>query len=332
MIFDGSAAQARAVLGAMAAVARQGHHGELPELDLVALRSATTLVFGLPAETPVADLAQPTPEEFADLLGARASEAMVPLVVMSTVDGRVVEPAAALVRDYADASGLAEPAVRDLEELVHGELAPARADMLRRNRESITGEWVDDTSTYGDWLFPYRDVPDEALVARYAALADAEPGSFGRAFHDFYVDNGFGFAGEAASASEEFTTPHDSAHVLSGYDTSVQGELLVSTFTAGMHVEQGLAGHILPVIASWHLGIPLSDLAGSATGALDVPKFWSAWNRGDSTSGDTFDPSWDFWSAVGRSIDEVRTDLGVPPLDPADAADGKYPDWYTPSA
>ena len=38
------------------------------------------------------------------------------------------------------------------------------------------------------------------------------------------------------------------AHVLSGYDTSLQGELLVSTFTAGMHPDEPITGHILPVI------------------------------------------------------------------------------------
>ncbi len=163
-------------------------------------------------------------------------------------------------------------------------------------------------------------------------MGDKPVGSFGRAFHDFYRDNGFGFAGQEASAAESFTTPHDSAHILSGYGTSVQGELLVSTFTAGMHVVEGLAGHILPVIVSWHLGVPLVEPAGSATGALDARKFWVAWTRGDATTGDTFDADWDFWQQVDAPLDDLRSAMGVPTLDPADAADGRSPEGYEPTA
>ena len=64
--------------------------------------------------------------------------------------------------------------------------------------------------------------------------------------------------------------------ILSGYDTSPQGELLVSTFTAGMHPHEPMSGHILPVIMSWHMGIELVHLAGSSTGQLDPEKFWCA--------------------------------------------------------
>ena len=39
-----------------------------------------------------------------------------------------------------------------------------------------------------------------------------------------------------------FATPHDSSHVLAGYDTSPRGELLVSTFTAAMHRKEAMAG------------------------------------------------------------------------------------------
>ena len=41
-----------------------------------------------------------------------------------------------------------------------------------------------------------------------------------------------------------------------------------------------MSGHILPVIFSWHLGIVLNPLAGSAKGAFDGEKFWRAWERG----------------------------------------------------
>jgi hypothetical protein len=182
------------------------------------------------------------------------------------------------------------------------------------------------------WIMPYRDRPDPELHERYASLASYEDGTFGKAFAEFYAKNGFEFCGVPTSPNVAFTTPHDSAHVLSGYDTSLQGELLVSTFTAGMHPDEPITGHILPVILSWHLGVELADFAGAGTGNLDPRKFWVAWQRGDDTAGDTLSPRWDFWEHASRPLDDVRREMRIPPLDPADAADGTYPAWYTPTA
>ena len=164
------------------------------------------------------------------------------------------------------------------------------------------------------WIMPYRDHPDPELHARYAALTSNDEGTFGKAFADFYTANGFAYAGDPGSANEQFTTPHDSAHVLSGYDTSLQGELLVSTFTAGMHPDEPITGHILPVIVSWHLGIELAEFAGSTTGSLDPRKFFVAWTRGDETAGDTLSPRWDFWEHAPVPLAEVRV---VMPRSPA---------------
>ena len=332
MVFDGSPDQARALLGAMAAVARAGHDGELSDVDRAALGSAATIIFRLDGAIDPDGLPDTSPAELATSLGGLGREALVPLVVMATVDGRIEAPAADLLRAHAVALGVEEPAVDDLEDVVHGELALARADFLRRNRESITGEWVEDPSTYGAWIMPYEDDPDPGLAERYRSLGELPEGSFGRTFHAFYLDNGFAFAGEPGTANDAFTTPHDSAHVLSGYDTSVQGEVLVSSFTAGMHQDQALAGHILPVILSWHLGIPLTDFAGAATGALDARKLWVAWSRRDAAAVDTFSPEWDFWAHAGRDLGDVRAEMAIPVLDPADAAHGEDPEWYHPSA
>ena len=120
--------------------------------------------------------------------------------------------------------------------------------------------------------------------------------------------------------------------MLSGYDTTPQGELLVSTFTSTMHAEEPLAGHVLPVILSWHVGIRFNDVAGSATGALDPDKLWVAWRRGADTAIDTFGRDWDFWSQVERPIDEVRADGNVSPLEARYAAEWREPGTWTPIA
>ena len=205
---------------------------------------------------------------------------------MALVDGRVDRARIARALAYAQALGHDADGVRDLAELGRGHLAWVRADAQRQNMRSIAGDDV--AGPLDAWILPYREKPDPALAARYRALGDAPAGSLGRAFHAFYVGHGFPFPGEATAVNAGFGTPHDSTHLLSGYDTSPQGELLVSTFTAGMHAREPMSGHILPVIMSWHLGIELVEFAGSTTGALDAAKFWRAWERGSAVTVDVF--------------------------------------------
>jgi hypothetical protein len=179
-MFDGSEQQVRLILGAMAEVARSGGT-ELTALDRAALGSAAELVFRIGAGLDPARLERVSPARLAEGLGERGRQAIVPLLVIATVDGRVAPAAAERLAAYAEALGVEEPAVRDLQALVHGQLDLARADMLRRNRLSITGEWVEDAASFAAWLLPYRDAPDPELRGRYEALAALPPGSFGRA-------------------------------------------------------------------------------------------------------------------------------------------------------
>jgi hypothetical protein len=235
---------------------------------------------------------------------------------MAFVDGVLDEAKVARVLDYARALDIHAAYLTEIAEAAQGHLSWALMDMTRRNVESITGQTLlsDDVMA---WLLPYRGgAADPALAARFEALASLPGGSFGRAFWDFYQANRYEFPGNEAAANAAFVVPHDSTHLLSGYDTSAAGEILVSTFTAAMHPKYPMAGHVLPVIFSWHLGIKINDVAGSATGALDPEKFWLAWARGSEIAIDVFDPTWDFWAATKGSLDELRRRYRLSPLDP----------------
>jgi ubiquinone biosynthesis protein Coq4 len=169
-------------------------------------------------------------------------------------------------------------------------------------------------------LLPYRQQADLDLASRYQALGELAPGTFGRAFWEIYQKNGYAFPGQEQGVNARFGTPHDSTHVLSGYDTSPQGEILVSTFTAGMHPQQPMEGHILPVLFSWHLGIEINAFAKSAQGQLDVEKFWVAWARGSQMETDLFARDWNFWDVIEEPVEAVRKRYRVPGLDPRHAA------------
>ena len=151
------------------------------------------------------------------------------------------------------------------------------------------------------------------MAARYEALGQLPDETFGKTFWDLYKRNGYTFPGDEQALNEIFSTPHDAAHVLSGYDTTPHGEILVSTFTAGMHPNKPMAGHILPAIFSWHLGVEFNPVAKSMTGQLDPERFWEAWARGSELTVDTFAPGWNIWDIAEESVDSVRRRYHVPP-------------------
>ena len=121
-------------------------------------------------------------------------------------------------------------------------MAWAIADMTRKNFDSIisrSSEGLDPSA----WIRPYAgDKADPALVARYEALGKLPQNSFGKALWDFDKKNGYPFPGDPTALNAAFGTPHNSTHVISGYDTSARGEILVSTFTAGMHPINPMSG------------------------------------------------------------------------------------------
>jgi hypothetical protein len=302
----------------MAAIARAHGPAGVSDADRLTIAAAGRIVLGLgdvhervAARSP-AELAAVLPHDEA------AAQAVRMLSVMSLVDGRIDPRKIALVGEYADALDADEDDLRVLAEAAEGEIAAAAACMVRKNIESfprLDRSRIDEDAVAA--FLPYRDGHDDpALAARYAALGELAPGTFGRAFHEHFTRNGFAFPGDPDGLAEGFTTPHDTSHVLSGYSTTPPGEVCVSTFISGMHPDHPLAAEVLPVLFSWHLGIELIELAGSTTGSYEPERFWTAWERGAETTVDVVAGGWDFWGAVGEDLEELRRAYSVAPLDP----------------
>jgi hypothetical protein len=302
--------QARIVLSAMLAVATAD--GAPTDADRASIAAAARYIFRLKQPVDFTSLAMPDGDTL-HMLSANselARETATFATVMAFVDGRIEDAKLRKVLELAGALGVHDDFVDDVAKLAQGRLQDATAHMIRANLESVTGRpWR--TSEMEPWLLPYRKAPDAALAARFRALAQLSEDTFGHAFAAFYARNAYAFPGSPAALNARFAVPHDSTHVLAGYDTSPRGELLTSVLTAAMHPRNAMSGHVLPVILSWHLGIPLNDVAGSAKGALDPEEFWHAWARGERVSIDLFNPAWNFWSAAQLQLDEVRKDVGL---------------------
>jgi hypothetical protein len=316
MLIDASNTEARAIVGAMAQIAAAGGEERVTAADRASLSAAYRYLLRQEGPLDPASLPRVGPAELAAALPDRAlaTEAAHMLTIMAFVDGALDGAKIGAVLDYAAALNIREPYIEEIAEAAHGHVQTALADMTRRNMESITGKpWLGDDAM--GWFLPYRgDRADPALAARYRALAGLPEGTLGRAYWKQYDRNRYAFPGEPDGLNEAFATPHDCTHILSEYDTTPRGELLVSTFSAAMHPSRPMEGHILPVIFSWHLGIKINDVAGAASGALDPQEFWHAWARGSAMCEDLFAPGWDFWACAEDSVAALRQRYAIPPL------------------
>ncbi len=312
MHVDATPTQARTILKAMLAIAAAGP--TITDADRASVIAAARYIFKLDLSGDLAGLTPPQGDELAALAAKPdlATEATRFATVMALVDGTLDNAKLNAVLRLAATLGVETDFVHDIAEVVQGRLRDATAHMIRANLESITGKpWTTDGDSI-EWFLPYKGAhADPALAARFHALAELPEETFGHTFAIFYLSQKYAFPGEEQALNFKFATPHDSSHLLAGYDTTPRGELLVSTFTAAMHRNEAMSGHVLPVLFSWHLGIALNEVAGAAKGALDPQEFWHAWARGEKMKVDLFGPSWDFWAATGEPIEAVRTRVGV---------------------
>jgi hypothetical protein len=280
------------------------------------LIAASQLFFSPPVDVSTSDLPPIAPETLARVIGRNpdlAQHVASLLAVASLADGRLDDDRLRRVVEYAHHLGVHDGWVRDVLEIARGHMAWTMADMARRNVATFPG-WGDGQDHLPPML-PYQEQTDDdkRLAARFLELETKPATTFGRHFFDHFRGHRFGFPGEYDAFTGAFAVPHDSLHVISGYSTSLQGEILVSTFTGGMHRPDNLRAHILPVIIEWHVGSEVNGI-GAQKGNLDPAKFLVAWERGQHTSIDALSPLWDFWSLVDKDLEEVRSDMSVEPL------------------
>lgn len=316
--------QTSVLLGAARTVSTGGGAARLSSDAAGAIVSLAQLGLGADPPDP-GSLSSSTPQDLAAVLtdSDQAATATELLAIIALVDGDLDRPRIEQVLGFAQKLDVHDNWLDDLAKSLDPDLGPIIADMGDKNLRSVTDGRLNmaDIGDVNQWLMPYEgDNADDHLGDRYRDLSSLPPGTLGYEFWSFYDRHSFAFPGQPGAVNEIFGTPHDCTHVISGYDTTPQGELLVSTFTSRMHPIFPVEGHVLPVIYSWHLGIEFNKLAGSYKGALDPAKFWVAWDRGLQTSGHTFAAEFDLWHHADEPLAAIRQAFEVPPLDEAHAA------------
>ncbi len=244
------------------------------------------------------------------------------LVVTALMDGTIDSEKIQTVFDYAKAANINPHYLQQLRKTLEKNFTWLIKDITYKNLESfdIFPE-LNNNKDIENWLFPYRgNKKDPQLAQRYEQLSRLPDECFGHHIWMQFKNNNYKFPGEEEGANYEFVMPHDSIHILSDYDTSPYGELLVSVFTSTMLEKNPIDGHVIPVLYSFYLGIKINDLAGTAHVVINPYEFWEAWYRGSQMQVNLYSTGWNLWDVAGIPLSELRALYHViPKQTPIDA-------------
>jgi hypothetical protein len=291
--------------------------------DRRGITSAMTTVFGDTSERDLDKLAPVSSGEVVRVVEDEELRLNVVrvLAVLALLDGLVEYGKIELVLDFATALHVHAEFVDALHQLQMNHARWVGYDMIRANVFTIPGVPLLPEDPYKPFL-PYGgDGTDSVLSERYERLGSLSEASFGRTFYDHYKENGYAFPGNPEGMVEAWATAHDCLHILSGYSTSAQGELLVAAFTGGAldPTIDFMESHIVPTILIYHLGIDINkglnagdrdrmdadptwadNYDGNVHLGLDAKKLWIAWERGRAMTENVYSGHWDFWAHVAR--------------------------------
>jgi hypothetical protein len=239
----------------------------------------------------------------------RRKRAVQLAIVTALVEGAPSAATEDAVRELASALGVSEEGLDVLYEVANGHALMARFDVFRRFTRFIRN--IKGFPGVLKFALPIMGLGrgDEKLAASYRALERCAPGTMGRALYDHLITNQFKFPGEPGGLPMVF---HDVGHVLAGYGTDPQGEIQQAAFQAGFARRDGFTFFLFGIL-QFHIGMRITPVAKGYRGLFDVPLVLDALHRGASCRVDLTE-DFDVLAHKDRPLDEVRAELGIPPL------------------
>jgi hypothetical protein len=282
----------------------------------------------------IARLAPITPDDlkrhFAD--ATQALQLVRFMVVTCLANGLPAPQQISLLKTFADALRVAEPAIGVIAHLAKANVWRFRLAFLRRshlrlyfrNTYRTTGSALKVVKA----VLIFRGVvkEDAALVSRYRVLEQLPEASLGHQLHRHLTQAGLPFPGEHGGLPEGAIF-HDFAHVLAGFDTSPEGEMQAAAFQAGFTQPEFEFFTWLFSIVLHTTGINLLPFAiplrpgriGEGSIAMDV---LNAMNRGAAVTTD-LGANWNFWSEIALPLEVVRERLGIRAIEQPFDCDGR---------
>jgi len=269
----------------------------------------------VPAEISPDELAARVPD------AAQARQLVRLMVVMSVVDGPPSDSQMSLLARYATALRVDEPAVKVIGHLAKGRLLRFRIAFMRRShaRHYIRNTYRMSGSIWAvvKALLVFRGVlGDSETASRYRALDQLPEGSLGHQFFRHCVSARVPFPGEKGGFPEG-AIYHDVTHVLTGYDTSPEGEMKNAAFQAGYtHADHDFFTWLFSILLHTTginlLPFPIEILPGRIGQGSLAMDILGELRRGTEMKVDLGD-GWDCWNYLDLPLDIARERLGVAP-------------------
>jgi hypothetical protein len=247
------------------------------------------------------------------------------MTLVALFDGEPSAAKLALLEATAEALGVDRAPVHTFRQLMEQQLMRVRLDIGRRGflapavGATLQQEGVQGALGVARVLLGQGDA---AMAARYQALRTYPEGSFGRAYADFIVRNGFNFPGEVGGPPPP-VMHHDCCHVLGGYGTTAAEEGAVLGFQAGF--EQADPFYVLMfALAEFELGMGVSPFIPGERQQLDVERIFAGIEHGSHVNVDLL-AAINPWEFFADPLEQVRQQFNVRPR-------GREPEWATPAA
>ncbi|MCB9743407.1 MAG: hypothetical protein H6740_12465 [Alphaproteobacteria bacterium] len=240
------------------------------------------------------------------------------MVIISLLDEEGTLEEAELVERFAEALAVSPAELGNLRQIAEGDMLHLQLDVARRVwlLDHLKQKWAQ-----GGLRWLARAVgtkiglkEDTALAERYRALASFPEDTVGRIYYEHMREQGFPLPGEKGSQVEPVII-HDMMHLLSGYGTDPEGEILTASFSAGNRKREPFT-YVFFVLCQFHLGNLQAPFAYKTHGRFDAAAALHALRRGMEVNRDLSAAGpggWDPWTIFHMTLEEARQSLGVPP-------------------
>jgi hypothetical protein len=233
------------------------------------------------------------------------------MVIASCMDGEASPDELRRIEEFAKAFEISPAILKTGHHLANEQFVLARIDIARRALPGYKAAQIfreEGLPALVRQILPMLGVSNDALTAKYRALGEYPAGTLGRAYFEFITSNQFSFPGESHAGPEAIVT-HDLLHVLGGYQTSAEEEVLVASFQAGCRREEPFHA-MLFAIAQFHLGISIAPVSTPERLKADPEQMLEAFARGTRITRDMWG---DFrpWEHFARPLADVRRELNI---------------------
>ena len=306
-----SASESRAVLRAMRTVATID--GTIP-FDAVSREMlSATRDHVLHHDVDVDSLENIAPAALAgELAGTEVRERAIQFLVLTSYLPLEVDPdEVSIVDSFSTALGVSTDMLRDLHRVRDHKLKRLAFDYVRRGLKEFLPHDTAWQRLRRIVSAMHQYVGDPKIADKYQALEDLDEGTLGNSFFHFYRDRAFPLPGEQGGFSELFVS-HDMTHVLSGYNTDMDGEMNIAAFQAGMSRSAYGWEMLMEIILDYHLGLRFTTagLVEPGRGHFHPDAALAGYERGLRCNVDLI-ADWDYWSVIDVPLDELRRRYGI---------------------